>query len=365
VYYADDVMQISRMRVVGVGPIEDLTFRFADDEGRSRATTVIVGGAGVGKTSLLSAMASTRPGLAVVQHRSPDRISYVTAEWLTGDDDAARPHPLSVLTPNAPVAEDDDGAPQRRREQSAYDRRASEGGFVLVALSGARWFSKSSVLLSAPDRSLGRYDVRTPAHFDDATRADLARETKQALSYASIGAALSARRRAAKQASVERIEAFERALQDAVSPLAELAGYTYLGADPFTLEPAFIGPDERPLSFDELPTSVRHLVSFVALPLRALFAAYPARSGPPERALELRASEGVVLIDDVELHQDIAVQRALLPALRRALPRVQWIVTTSSPEIAQGCEASDVLALRRMPSSDRVELYEGDLAVVH
>jgi hypothetical protein len=353
-------MQISRMRVVGVGPLEDLTFRFSDEEGRSRASTVIVGGAGVGKTSLLSAMASTRPGLTVMQHRSRDRISYVMADWLTGDDDEARPHPLALVTPNAPVEEEEDNAAlQRRREQSSYDRRAAEGGFVLVALSGARWFSKSSVLLSAPDRSLGRYDVRTPAHFDDASRADLSRETKQALSYASIGAALSARNRALKPGTTDRIEAFDRALQEALSPLVELAGYTYLGADPLTLEPGFIGPDERPLSFDDLPTSVRHLVSFVALPLRALFAAYPART------TELRASEGVVLIDDVEMHQDIAVQRALIPALRQALPRVQWIVTTSSPEVAQGCEASDVLALRRMPSSDRVELYEGELAVVH
>ncbi|MEO6420128.1 MAG: hypothetical protein ABIP39_12000, partial [Polyangiaceae bacterium] len=271
-------MQISRLRVVGVGPLEDLTFRFADEEGRPRATTVVVGGAGVGKTSLLSAMASTRPGLTVVQHRSRDRISYVMADWLTGDDDEARPHPLSLVTPNAPIEEEEASGLQRRREQSSYDRRASEGGFVLVALSGARWFSKSSVLLSAPDRSLGRYDVRTPAHFDDATRADLARETKQALSYASVGAALSARNRALKQGSTDRIEAFDRALQEALSPLAELAGYTYVGADPLTLEPGFIGPDERPLSFDDLPTSVRHLVSFAALPLRALFAAYPGRA---------------------------------------------------------------------------------------
>ncbi len=361
-------MQISRMRVVGVGPLDDLTFRFADDEGRSRPTTVIVGGAGVGKTSLLSAMASTRPGLTVVQHRSRDRVSYVMTDWLTGDDDEARPHPLALVTPNAPVEaraaaerveEEEATGLQRRREQSSYDRRATEGGFVLVALSGARWFSKSSVLLSAPDRSLGRYDVRSPAHFDDATRADLARETKQALSYASIGAALSARNRALKQGTTDRIEAFDRALQEALSPLLELAGYTYLGADPLTLEPGFVGPDERPLSFDDLPTSVRHLISFVALPLRALFAAYPARTS------ELRASEGVVLIDDVEMHQDIAVQRALVPALRQALPRVQWVLTTSSPEIALGCDGSDVLALRRMPSSDRVELYEGALAVVH
>jgi hypothetical protein len=47
-----------------------------------------------------------------------------------------------------------------------------------------------------------------------------------------------------------------------------------------------------------------------------------------------------------------------LPALlRRALPRVQWIVTTASPPVAAGCDVSEVMALRRMLGSTRVELH--------
>ena len=91
--------------------------------------------------------------------------------------------------------------------------------------------------------------------------------------------------------------------------------------------------------------------------MRALAAAYPGRD--PRRA------QGVILVDDVDLHQDAAVQRGLASALRVALPRAQWIVTTSSPAVAAGCAAGEVLALRRMPASPRVELHDGDEAIVH
>jgi hypothetical protein len=37
----------------------------------------------------------------------------------------------------------------------------------------------------------------------------------------------------------------------------------------------------------------------------------------------------------------------------------------SSPETALACASHEVLALRRMPDSPEVRLYEGDLAVVH
>jgi predicted ATP-binding protein involved in virulence len=73
----------------------------------------------------------------------------------------------------------------------------------------------------------------------------------------------------------------------------------------------------------------------------------------------------VVLVDDIERQLDLSVQRALAPALRRALPRVQWIVTTASPLITGACDASEVLALRRMEATERVELFEGDLARLH
>jgi hypothetical protein len=44
---------------------------------------------------------------------------------------------------------------------------------------------------------------------------------------------------------------------------------------------------------------------------------------------------------------------------------VQWILATSSPEVALPCDAGDILALRRMPESDEVRLYDGEQALVH
>jgi hypothetical protein len=340
-------MQLAKLRVVGVGPFDDLTLPLTDEEGRVRRVLVLVGGGGVGKSSLLTSIALTRPGCAMPIPRARSASAgpvFVVADWVLGDDDPQRPHALRVASPNAALDEPEDYATLRRREQSLFDRRAQEGGFVAVALSGARWFSRAPVLLASPERSIVRYDVRAAPSFDDATRADLARETKQILSYGGIAAALGG------------ATGLDATLRDVVTGLTRLSGFSYAGVDPVTLEPLFDG--ERGLvMFDELPTSVRHLAAIGALTVRALYAAYPGR--------DPRGAEGVVLVDDVELHQDTGVQRALVPALKSVLPNVQWILTTASPSLALGCETGEVVALRRMPQSDKIEIYQGELAVTH
>jgi hypothetical protein len=273
---------------------------------------------------------------------------FAVASWMLDDDEPARPHALVTASPTAVLEEREDEALLRRREQALFDRRAAESGFVTVAISGARWFSRTPVLLSSPERNVLRYDPRAAASFDDATRADLARETKQILSYAAIGAAL------APEGAIAR---FDRALRAAVNAVLKLAGFTYTGADDASLEPVFEGDDHAPRPFDDLPTAARHLVAMVALPVRALAASYPGH--------DPRSAQGVVLIDDVDLHQEPSVQRALAGALHDALPRVQWILTTASLSVALGCDAADVLALRRMPDSRDVTLHEGAAAIVH
>ena len=241
---------------------------------------------------------------------------------------------------------------KRRREQTIFERRATEGGFSFSAFPGCRWFSRSPIVLTSPERALGRYDVRATPSFDDATRSDLTRETKQILSGAALGAAV-----AAKMGQATEFTRLDDALRVAVTELVGLVGYAYVGVDPASLEPIFESSGGRTVAFDELPTSARHLASFAALPLRTLYAAY-AQSDP-------LSHEGVVVIDDVELHQDATTQRALAPALRRALPRVQWVVTTSSPNVALGCEPHEIIALRRLEASGAVELHTGSMALVH
>jgi len=348
---------LSQLHVAGVPNLDRLTLPFDDASGAPRRLVVLFGGEGVGKTSLLATVASTRPGHAVAQGAAigEDPPPLVVADWLLGDDDPTRPHPLRVVSPNAKLpGERDDAVLLRRREQALFDRRAGDGGFVLVAISGARWFSRTPVLLTTPERTVLRHDPRATTPFDDATRADLTRETKQILAFAAAAAALAAA--TPHGLGHARFRTLDRALRDAIGVLLEGSGAVYLGTSPLRLEPVF-SMDARAVDLDDLPRSLRHRVAFAAIAVRALAAAYPDR--------DPREAEGVVLLDDLEVQQDSRALPALPGLLRRALPRVQWIVTTASPQVAAGCDASEVMALRRMPGSSRVELHQGLEAVVH
>jgi hypothetical protein len=372
-------MRLLRVALHNVGPFDDAMLRLATAEpaaasddvegaetdaspvivGTPRPVTVLFGADGTGKTTLLSALTLTRPGHALPplpstlggrEPRAPSETPpFVATEWLLGEDDPERPHPLVVASPSAVLpGETPEAAAVRRREQALFDRRAQhEGGHVFVAFSGARWFSRVPNVLSTPDRSILRYDVRQPStSFDDPTRADLARETKQVLAYAAIGAALGG-----GSAEYAHLARFETALREVLDVVLEPFDLTYAGVSPTTLEPQARGPRGSLVPFDAIPRAARHLLAFVALPLRALFAAYPSTDAPREH-------EGVVAIDDAENQQDPALLRVLAPLLRKALPNVQWILTTASTQLALSCDASEVVALRRT-AANHVEVGEG------
>ena len=350
-------MKLLQAVLVGVGPFDKLVLPFADENGDARAVTVIHGAGGVGKSSVLSAIASTRPGHCVVQPnrwqpREGAPAPFAACDWALGQDEPARPHALSVASPNARVSANDEAEAMRRREQVLFDRLAGDGGYAFLPIPSTRWFSRQPIALSAPARTVARYDVRTSLAADDATRSDLARETKQALAYAAIAAALPA----TDTPSERRFDLLGAAMRSAVDTLLALVGFSYHGLDPFTLEPLFAAQG-REVSFDALPTRARHLVAIAALSVRTLWAAYPDQ--------DPRESEGVITIDEVDLHQDTPVQQRLLAAFAQALPEAQWIVTTTSPVVAGSADARAVLALRPVPEGDGVRVFAGDHARTH
>ena len=55
--------------------------------------------------------------------------------------------------------------------------------------------------------------------------------------------------------------------------------------------------------------------------------------------------EGVVLIDELDLHLHPRWQRVALPSLRKAFPRLQLIVTTHSPQVLSSAENRQVRRL--------------------
>jgi hypothetical protein len=354
-------MYLLRAELHGVGPFEHLELSFADEHEQPRRMVVIHGGGGVGKTSLLSAIGTSRPGHATVQTPRPDHVrasdgsasSWAAADWLLGQDDPERPHPLRVASPNVKLAGPEEQELTRRREQALFDRVATEGGFAFLSIAATRWFSRQPIAISAPSRGVARYDVKLSAGLDDATRSDLSRETKQALAYAEIGSALVEKRPISAEV---RLETLGPSMLRVVDQLTSLCGFRYLGLDAVSWEPMFQGGETGRLAFDALPTRVRHLVAFGALTVRTLWAAYPDR--------DPRLAEGVVLIDEVDLHQDAAVAMKLPSTLRSVLPSVQWILTTHSPMLAAGAAAGEVLALRT-GAEGRVELHAGPSAITH
>jgi hypothetical protein len=322
--------------------------------------TVIHGPGGVGKTTLLLAIAATRPGcLSTLPQRRPRAMedapagtSAAVTDWALGQEDPERPHALRLATPGARVFADDPRETLRRREQALFDKVARDGGFAWAVLPAHRWFSRQALVLSVPSRIATQYDARQSALFDDAARADLTRDTKQILAYAAVLAALNRDERSRRVGG----RVLGEAMREVVDGLVRLAGYSYRGLDAASLEPEF-GTAAGVRSFDELPSQARHLVAMGALALRAMWLAAPER--------DPRDTEGVVAIDEIDLHQDLGVQGLLLPTLRELLPNVQWIVTTQSGGVAGSAATHEVLALRRLPEKDEVEVYSGSDARTH
>ncbi|MGA3078020.1 MAG: AAA family ATPase [Bryobacteraceae bacterium] len=69
----------------------------------------------------------------------------------------------------------------------------------------------------------------------------------------------------------------------------------------------------------------------------------------PDRAESANPADiqAIVLIDEIDLHLHPSLQRALVPRLRKALPKVQFIVTTHSPLVLANFDANEIIALDR------------------
>src|SRR5262249_50674015 len=117
-------MQLLQVRIVSAGPLSDLVFDLTRGDGRARPCTCIFGGPGTGKTTLVTALASTRPGCvaALPRHGGLPRANggppWAVADWSAGDDDPTRLHPVRIASPGATLeGENEESAIIRRREQ--------------------------------------------------------------------------------------------------------------------------------------------------------------------------------------------------------------------------------------------------------
>jgi hypothetical protein len=351
-------MLLERARVVGLGPFDQLDIDFCDRPGEPRPLTVIHGDGGTGKTTLLSAIAATRPGNHVVQTsvwRQPTSKPHAICDWRLGVEDPERPHPLVVSTPGFSAEADDQAEQLRRRELVHFDRVANErGGFAFVGLPGTRRYPRASLVIGDPARTVLRPDLRGAPGFQDPNAVELTRPLKLIIAYAGIAAALAGDSRGESGADPRCLAV---AMREALDELLGLVGHHYRGLSPRTFEPRFETPGGEVLPFDALSIQARQLVCLATIPTHQLWIA--------NQGEDPRHCQGVIAIDDLELNLSDGTQLELIASLRRILPKAQWIVATSSPVLAHSAALGATVTLRREPGSGRVEAYEGELSLTH
>lgn len=350
-------MYLERAQIYGLGPFEELEVEFCDRVTEPRLMTVIHGDAGTGKSTLLSAIAATRPANHVVLTsvwRRPGARTYAVCDWRLSAEDPERPHPLRVSTPGIAVEADEQAEQLRRRELVHFDRVLNEqGGFAFVALPGGRRFPRASLVIGDPSRTVLRADVRGAPGFQDPNAVELTRAIKLILSYAGLATALAGNERGESGVDTRSLGA---AIREALDELLGLVGFQYRGLSPRSFEPRFESPVGELLSFDALPQQARQLVCFATIPVHQLWVA--------NRCADPRHAEGTILIDDTELNLSVAVQHELPASLRRILPMAQWVLATASPDLAHAAIGSAV-TLRREPGTDHVSAFEGELSLTH
>jgi len=98
--------------------------------------------------------------------------------------------------------------------------------------------------------------------------------------------------------------------------------------------------DESTLPFRMLPDGVRTMLAMAGdMARRALWL------NPDLGADAAKLTPGVVLIDEIDLHLHPSWQRHVVDDLKRAFPKVQFVVTTHSPFIIQSAQPGEVYDL--------------------
>ncbi len=70
--------------------------------------------------------------------------------------------------------------------------------------------------------------------------------------------------------------------------------------------------------------------------------------------IEPEEMEGLVLVDELDLHLHPTWQVGFIPALKQTFPRLQFVVTTHSPMLLAGLEADEVVVLEEDPQTGNV-----------
>lgn len=73
--------------------------------------------------------------------------------------------------------------------------------------------------------------------------------------------------------------------------------------------------------------------------------------------------QGIVLIDEIETHLHVELQKMILPFLTRVFPQIQFVVSTHSPFVLQSVENAVVCDLEHRTVTKELSSYSYDALI--
>jgi predicted ATP-binding protein involved in virulence len=183
-------------------------------------------------------------------------------------------------------------------------------------------------------RTLGYEDCLSPASNFVQVQQWMAKATLAVLQQQTLPAS------AGPVTMAERVGAIASAVEHALQD----EGWSHFRYDFAHEELAMTHAEHGTLPVSMLSDGVRAMVSMVAdLAFRCVrLNGFMGREAP-------RQSQGIVLIDEVDIHLHPAWQQRVIGSLQRAFPRLQFIVTTHSPQVLTTVPASSIRVLEQLP----------------
>jgi predicted ATP-binding protein involved in virulence len=94
------------------------------------------------------------------------------------------------------------------------------------------------------------------------------------------------------------------------------------------------------IDFDQLSSGEKSFFVLVGDLARRLAVANPKSDDP------LRHGQGIVLIDEIDLHLHPSWQRKAIPKLKTLFPNIQWVISTHSPQVLMHLKRENVKWIR-------------------
>jgi hypothetical protein len=329
-------VRIRELTLRNVKILADQTFSFVRDDGSLRKWTVLLGDNGVCKTTVLQAIALASSGDKMARALVEDVADYVRQDRpkLGAEISATfetRWPPLPVMMEVKEGHHAFRGNPEAKRLDDIRDAR--EPGFFVVGYGTGRRLPRRGEVAIPPDPVVDRIDgLFDPSH------KMLGVDFFEALKERELGPTYAWTLR---DVLLEQDSSGNSLLPWLVN--LELRGAHGVNAMERLLESRRLivdvgGPNPFWLPPHLLSQGYQSTFAWVA---DLLGHAFLDAGG----AVDPKTLEGIVLLDEIDLHLHPMWQRRIVPILRRVFPQLQFVVTTHSPLVLTGFEADEIIGL--------------------